>query len=60
MDLFRSYQLVETEGGYDLILFIDTNMDDVEFADEFGKIDPDNKKRLNDNIIDYIKRNFQI
>lgn len=58
LDLFRSYQLVETEGGYDLILFIDTNMDDVEFADEFGKIDPDNKKRLNDNIIDYIKEKF--
>ncbi len=58
MDLFKSYQLVETKDGYDLILYIDTNMDDVEFADEFGKIDADNKKRLNDNIIDYIKEKF--
>ena len=51
MDLFRSYQLVETKDGYDLILFIDTEMDDVEFADEFGRIDEDNKKRLNENIV---------
>ena len=58
MDLFRSYQLVESQDGYDLILYIDTNMNDVEFADEFGKIDGDNKKRLNENIIDYIKDKF--
>ncbi|NLX64825.1 MAG: LysM peptidoglycan-binding domain-containing protein [Clostridiaceae bacterium] len=58
MDLFRSYQLIETKDGYDLILYVDTNMDDVEFAEEFGKIDEDNKKRLNDNIIDYIKEKF--
>ncbi len=58
LDLFRSYQLVETKDGYDLILFIDSNMDDVEFADEFGRIDEDNKKHLNENIIDYIKEKF--
>ncbi len=58
LDFFKSYQLIETKDGYDLILFIDTNMDDVEFADEFGRIDSDNKKRLNDNIIDYIKEKF--
>lgn len=58
LNLFRSYQLAETEYGYDLILFIDTDMNDVEFADEFGKIDADNKKRINDNIIDYIKEKF--
>ena len=58
LDLFRSYQLVESQDGYDLILYIDTNMNDVEFADEFGKIDGDNKKRLNENIIDYIKDKF--
>lgn len=58
MDLFKSYKLVETKDGYDLILFIDTNMDDVEFANEFGRIDEDNKKRLNRNIMDYIKEKF--
>jgi len=58
LDLFRSYQLIETKDGYDLILYVDTNMDDVEFAEEFGKIDEDNKKRLNENITDYIKEKF--
>ena len=58
MDLFRSYKLIETADGYDLILYIDTNMNDVEFADEFNKIDEDNKRRLNNNIIDYIKEKF--
>ncbi len=58
MDLFRSYKLVESDDGYDLILYIDTNMNDVEFADEFNKIDEDNQKRLNNNIIDYIKEKF--
>ena len=43
LDLFRRYQLVETQDGYDLILFVDTQMDDVEFADEFGRIDEENK-----------------
>lgn len=58
MDFFRSYKLVESDDGYDLILYIHTNMNDVEFADEFNKIDEDNKKRLNNNIIDYIKEKF--
>ena len=58
LDLFRSYQLVETQDGYDLILFVDTQMDDVEFADEFGRIDEENKKRLDRNIIDYITEKF--
>lgn len=58
MDLFRNYQLINTGDGYDLILFMDTEMNDVEFADEFGKIDEDNKKRLNQNIMDYIKEKF--
>lgn len=58
MDLFRSYQLVETQDGYDLILYLDTGMNDVEFATEFGRMDEDNKKRLNQNIVDYIKEKF--
>ncbi len=58
LDLFRSYQLIETHDGYDLILFMDTDMNDVEFADEFGRIDEDNKKRLNQNITDYIREKF--
>jgi LysM repeat protein len=58
LDLFRSYKLIETDDGYDLILYVDTNMNDVEFAEEFSKIDEDNKKRLNNNIIDYIKEKF--
>lgn len=58
MDLFRSYQLVETKDGYDLILFMDTGMEDVEFASEFGRLDEDNKKRLHENITDYIKEKF--
>lgn len=58
LDLFRSYRLIETDDGYDLILYIDTNMNDVEFAEEFSKIDDDNKKRLNKNIIDYIREKF--
>lgn len=58
LDLFRSYKLIETDKGYDLILYIDTNMNDVEFANEFGNIDEDNKRRLNNNIIDYIREKF--
>lgn len=58
LDLFRSYQLVETKDGYDLLLFVDTNMNDVEFADEFGKIDEDNKRRLDQNIKDFIREKF--
>ncbi len=58
LDLFRSYQLIETQDGYDLILFMDTDMNDVEFADEFGRIDEDNKKRLNQNITDYVREKF--
>lgn len=58
LEFFRSYKLVEAEDGYDLILFMDTNMNDVEFADEFNKIDRDNKTRLNNNIIEYIKEKF--
>ncbi|NMA66164.1 MAG: LysM peptidoglycan-binding domain-containing protein, partial [Clostridiaceae bacterium] len=58
MDLFRSYQLVDTGDGYDLILYIDTEMNDVEFAEEFRKIDKENKKRLKSNIKDYIKEKF--
>lgn len=50
--------MIETEDGYDLILYIDTNMNDVEFADEFNKIDEDNRKRLHDNIYDYIRNKF--
>lgn len=58
MDLFRSYKLIEADDGYDLILYIDTNMNDVEFAEEFSKIDEDNQKRLSNNILDYIKEKF--
>ena len=60
MDLFRSYQLIESgDGSYDLILYMDTEMNDVEFAEEFGRIDEENKKRLESgNIIDYIKEKF--
>lgn len=58
LDLFRSYQLIESGDGYDLILYMDTEMNDVEFAEEFGKIDDENKKRLNNNIMDYIKEKF--
>lgn len=59
VDLFRSYQLIESgDGSYDLILYMDTEMNDVEFAEEFGRIDEENKKRLNRNIIDYIKEKF--
>jgi len=58
LDIFRSYQLIETEDGYDLILYIDTEINDVEFAEEYRKIDPENKKRLKRNIRDYIKEKF--
>lgn len=59
MDLFRSYQLIDNgEDGYDIILYMDTKMNDVEFAEEFGRIDPENKKRLNQNIMDYIRSKF--
>ena len=58
MNFIKSYKLVEKEQGYDLILFIDSDMDDVEFAQEFSKIDKENIKRLNKNIIDYIKDKF--
>jgi LysM repeat protein len=58
LPFFRSYQLVETDDGYDLILYVDTDMEDVEFAYEFGQIDADNKKRLNQNVVDYIKEKF--
>lgn len=59
MDLFRSYQLIDNgDGTHDVILYMDTNMNDVEFAAEFGRIDDENKKRLNQNILDYIKAKF--
>ena len=58
LELFRSYQLIETGDGYDLILYMDTEMDDVEFAEEFGRIDGENKNRLNKNIKDYIREKF--
>lgn len=59
MDIFSSYRLVKVEDGYDLELYIDNPaMNDVEFADEFNKIDSDNKERLHRNILDYIADNF--
>ena len=58
MDLFRNYELIDTGDGYDLILYFDTEMNDVEFAEEFRKIDKENKKRLNKNIKDFIKEKF--
>lgn len=59
MDIFSSYRLVKVEDGYDLELYIDNPaMDDVEFAEEFNRIDPDNKERLNRNILDYIAEKF--
>lgn len=59
MDIFSSYRLVKVEDGYDLELFIDNPaMNDVEFADEFNRIDPDNRQRLNRNIQDYIQEKF--
>jgi len=58
MDLFSSYKLVQTEEGYDLILFMDTPMNDTEFAEEFNRIDEDNRKRLNLNMQEYIRDKF--
>jgi hypothetical protein len=58
MDLFSSYKLVQTEEGYDLILFMDPPMNDTEFAEEFNRIDEDNRKRLNLNMQEYIRDKF--
>jgi LysM repeat protein len=58
LELFRNYQLIEAGDGYDLILYIDTEMNDVEFAGEFGRIDDDNKNRLNKNIMESIRDKF--
>ena len=58
MDLIKRYKLVENQaGGYDLILYFDTATMDVEFADEFGKLDKDNSS-LKRNIIQYISDKF--
>jgi len=59
MDIFSSYRLIKVDDGYDLELFIhNPGMNDTEFAEEFGRIDPDNRQRLNRNILDYISDNF--
>jgi len=59
MDMFSSYRLVKVEDGYDLELYIDNPaMNDVEFAEEFNRIDPENRQRLNRNILDYIGERF--
>jgi|GEM_PF-346432 LysM repeat protein len=59
MDMFSSYRLVKVEDGYDLELYIDNPaMNDVEFAEEFNRIDPENRQRLNRNILDYIGEKF--
>ena len=59
MDIFSSYRLVKVEDGYDLELYVhNPGMNDTEFADEFGRIDPDNRQRLNKNILDFIAENF--
>ncbi|NLW02232.1 MAG: LysM peptidoglycan-binding domain-containing protein [Clostridiaceae bacterium] len=59
MDMFSSYRLVKVEGGYDLELYIhNPGMNDAEFAEEFGRIDPDNRQRLNRNILDFIAEKF--
>lgn len=59
MEMISSFRLVKVEDGYDLELFMDNPaMDDVEFAEEFGRIDPDNRQRLNRNILDFIAGRF--
>ena len=58
MDLFKNYRLIETEEGYDLILYVGTGISDTEFAKEFTGMDPDNRTRLDKNIHSYIKEKF--
>ena len=59
MDLFSSYRLIKNDDGYDLELYIDNPaMNDFEFANEFSKIDPDNRQRLDRNIHEYIRDKF--
>jgi len=59
MDIFSSYRLVKVEDGYDLELFLDNPaMNDAEFAEEFNRIDPENRQRLDRNIMDYIRDKF--
>jgi hypothetical protein len=58
MDLIKRYKLVENKAGsYDVILCLDTGSMDVEFADEFGKLDKDNSG-LKQSIIQQISEKF--
>jgi LysM repeat protein len=57
MDLIKSYMLVENKDGYDLILYLDTGIMDVEFAGELGSLDKENTK-LKQNIIQQISQKF--
>ena len=59
MDLFSSYRLIKNDESYDLELYIDNPaMNDFEFAEEFNRIDPDNRLRLDRNIQEYIRDKF--
>lgn len=57
MDLIKSYSLVQSNAGCDLIIYFDTGPMDVEFADEFGKLEKENNN-LNKNIIQQISEKF--
>lgn len=54
MDLFKQHRLVETDEGYELILYFDSSMNDTEFAREFDRMDVDNRGRLNQNIREFV------
>ncbi len=57
MDLIKSYSLVKSQNGYDLVLYFDAGTMDTEFAGDFGELDKDNSS-LNQNIIQSISEKF--
>ncbi len=58
MDLIKSYSLVKSQDGYDLVLYFDAGDMNVEFASEFDSTDNDKDNRLNQNIVQQIAQKF--
>jgi LysM repeat protein len=56
MDFINNYKLIEKDGEYTLIIYLDKMHE--EFADEFGNADEKKKTQLIDSIQDYINKNF--
>jgi LysM repeat protein len=57
MDFINHYKIVENNGEYTLIIYLDRIQS--EFADEFGKVDNNKKTKFYESIKDYINNQFE-